>query len=103
MALQEKDWAEIEAIAPKVVEDCKAYLMKRYWKGWKQKMNELNRVIEFLRTKGIGIRISGWNGVWKYKIWKNEKLIENRIDLTEQEASINPIKVAFKVLEHQDT
>ena len=100
--MSEKDWTEIETSAPHTFAACKAYFQKRYLTGWRQQMGDVTRILEFLRTKGIGIKISGWQGNWVYRLWKDETLINSAKTADESHATTEPIKHAFKTIEGKE-
>ena len=98
--MQENDWKDIQESYPHAFESCKEYFMHRYFYAWRTKMRDLTKIIEFFRTKGIGIQITGINGYWYSKLWRNEKLIETlKGQEPESEATSQTIKKAFKILE----
>ncbi len=98
--MKKRDWTEIRATAPTTFEACKRYFVGKYFQAWSTKMKDVNHILEFLRTKGVGIKIRGINNSWFYKIWVNGKLIGIQKNISsEEEAISSPIKRAFLEIE----
>ena len=100
--MKENDWMDIQESCPKAFESCKEYFMSRYFYAWRNKMLDLGKILEFLRTKGIGVQITGINGNWYCKLWRNEKLVDAvKRKEAEEQATNRTIKKAFEMLEER--
>lgn len=94
------NWQELSEIAPATVEQCVQYFQDRYMGRWQFKMNQPERLLEFLRTKSVGVQISGFNWHWSCKVWLNEALIYHHHDgATEEDTFNTAIHQAFLALE----
>ena len=90
------DWQELSIKTPSTFSLCLEYFEQHHTPNWHQQMNNIDRLLEFLASSGVGVRIWMSNHKWGYEIFENSRRVTIVRDITAREdANTGAIKAAF--------